>query len=413
MEEYSLSYSKEYLTRDIESIGGSYDTNYYSTDKSGRRWDIGIYFNTVVTSDKETNPEVSLDLYIRLDYDQIDLSWEDGDTVEYGSAWYPTPGGYIADFDFRDLNIEYDLLDVDTEKPMDITVVTDLLGVSEESLNAFILDLAKKTYEHYEDWIIEVAIDNVKNSYDDYYESFDSAFEALNSLNEVFTYKEEDILSDEEIKEITAKVAELEPQYKEASKKHRAKRKELKAASMNWQEIDKDPEYKKLDDILSTLWNQLSPLKRKLDKHNAIIRYQTNGDQIATEDDWDGIANCYWDVEVEVDVEVYEEADEYPSGWDYGTDSISWSTIPARRGILHYWTTTLDITEETVADFLGKKVEEVTVKDLMDFDEESFEEYLAEKDEVIKKAQKEAENAVWKGDYNESQVDWEDDSWDY
>jgi len=74
MKEYNLSYSKEYLTRDIESIGGSYDTNYYSTDKSGRRWDIGIYFNTVVTSDKETNPEVSLDLYIRLDYDQIDLS---------------------------------------------------------------------------------------------------------------------------------------------------------------------------------------------------------------------------------------------------------------------------------------------------------------------------------------------------
>jgi len=116
---------------------------------------------------------------------------------------------------------------------MNITVVTDLLGVSEESLNAFILDLAKKTYKHYEDWIIEVAIDNEKNSYDDYYESFDSAFEALNSLNEVFTYKEEDILSDEDIKEITAKVTELEPQYKEASKKHRAKRKELKAAGMN------------------------------------------------------------------------------------------------------------------------------------------------------------------------------------
>lgn len=74
MKEYSLSYIEDYSTDDIELIGGKYDTNYYSTDKSGHRWDIGIYFNTVVTSDKETNPEVILDLYVRLDYDQIDLS---------------------------------------------------------------------------------------------------------------------------------------------------------------------------------------------------------------------------------------------------------------------------------------------------------------------------------------------------
>lgn len=411
MEEYSLSYIEDCSTDDIESIGGKYDTNYYSTDKSGRRWDIGIYFNTVITSDKENKPEVILDLYVRLNYDQIDLSWEDGDTVEYGSAWYSTPSGYAADFDLRDLNIEYDFLDINTEKPMDIAAVANLLGVSEESLNAFILDLAKNKYEHYEDWIIEAAIDNVKDSYDDYYESFDNAFEALDSLNEVFNYKEEEILSDEEIKELTAKISELEPQYKEASEKRRAKRKELKAVGMNWQEIDKDPEYKKLDDITIAIWRQLSPLEKKLDRHNAIIRYRTAGDQIATEDDWDEIVCRSWDVDVEVEVATYEEEDEYPSGWDSRNDSIIWTTTPARRGTINHWGITVEATKEQIADFLGKKIEEVTVKDLMNFDEEGFEEYLAETEAVIEQAQKEAEEAVEKGDYEYDQVDWEDEGW--
>lgn len=74
MKEYSLSYIKDCSTDDRELSGGRYDTNYYSTDKSGRRWDIGIYFNTVIISDKETKPEVMLDLYVRLNFDQIDLS---------------------------------------------------------------------------------------------------------------------------------------------------------------------------------------------------------------------------------------------------------------------------------------------------------------------------------------------------
>lgn len=411
MEEYGLSYIEDCSTDDIESIGGKYDTNYYSTDKSGRRWDIGIYFNTIITSDKETNPEVILDLYVRLNYDQIDLSWEDGDAVEYGSAWYSTPSGYTADFDLRDLNIEYDFLDINTEKPMDIAAVADLLGVSEESLNAFILELAKKKYEHYEDWIIEAAIDNVKDSYDDYYESFDSAFKALDSLNEAFNYKEEEILSDEEVKKITAKIVELEPQYEEATKKRRAKEKELKAAGMSWQEISEDPEYKKLDEIQTAIWRQLYPLEEKLRRHNDIIKYRTAGDQIATEEDWDKVIGYTWDIKVEVDVEVYKEADEYPSGWDYGTDSISWSTTPARYGTLHYWTTSVEITEELVADFLGKKIEEVTVKDIMDLNEKAFEEYLAENDEVINQAYNEAKKAVKKGDYDYDDIDWEDDSW--
>lgn len=83
MEEYKLNYLKDYSTDDMEAASDAHDTNYYSTDKSGHRWDIGIYFGTVITSDRETNPEVLLDLYIRLNYDQIEVSWEDGATEEF------------------------------------------------------------------------------------------------------------------------------------------------------------------------------------------------------------------------------------------------------------------------------------------------------------------------------------------
>lgn len=426
MKEYKLSYLKDYSTDDMEAAGDAHDTNYYSTDKSGHRWDIGIYFGTILTSDKETNPEVLLDLYIRLNYDQISLSWEDGITVEYGSTWSKMPSGYVADDypKFKDLNVEYDFLDADTEEPMDIVAAADLLGVSKESLNAFILDLAKKKFDQWEDEILDAATeyweDYWKSGYDpdDYYESLDDAFKALNSLNEVFDYKEEEILSDREIKELNAKIAELRSQYEEAKEKSNIKYEELKAAGLSSSDIYKDPEYRKLSDAREALWKQIFELSQKLSKHNDIIKYQTTGDQIATEDDWDTVVGTWDDIEVEVDIEINEEENEYPSGWDPRTDSVRWTSTPARHGIIHYWTISVDVTKEMVADFLEKKVEEVTVKDIMnlDSDYEDFAKYLAGRDDVIKQAQKEVEEVVKFGDYDDSQVDWddwEDDGWDY
>lgn len=240
---------------------------------------------------------------------------------------------------------------------------------------------------------------------------FNTAIAALNSLNEDFSYKDEELLSDEEVKEITAKIAELEPQYEEASKNTRAKYSELKAADKSWQEIDEDPEYKKLAEISSTLWRQLQPLKDKLARHNTITKYKTAGNQIATEDDWDDVIGHFWEVDVDVEVDVYEEKDEYPSGWDSRNDSITWTTTPARYGKIRRWRVEVEVTEEMVADFLGKNVDEVTVKDLMDLDERSFEEYLADMGDTFEQAQEEAEKAVEKGDYEYDDVDWEDDSW--
>ena len=421
MEEYKLNYLKDYSTDDMEAVRGVYDKTSYGTDKSGREWDIGVYFGTVLTSDKETNPEVLLDLYIRLNYDQIEVSWEDGATEEFWGAPVKMPSGYVADVypDFKDLNVEYDFLDVDTDEPMDIVAAADLLGVSKESLNAFILDLAKEKFDQWEDEILDAAIEYKKDDYDpDYYESLDDAFKALNSLNEVFDYKEEEILSDGEIKEINAKIAELRSQYEEAEEKSDIKYEELKAAGLSSSDIFKDPEYRKLSNAAKALWKQIFTLEKKLDKHNTIIKYQTTGDQIATEDDWDTVVGTWDDIEVEVDVEIDEEEGEYLSGWYYRTDSVRWTSTPARHGIIHYWTISVDVTKEMVADFLEKKVEEVTVKDIMnlDSDYEDFAKYLAERDDVIKQAQKEAEEAVEKGNYGDSQVDWddwEDDSWDY
>lgn len=418
MEEYKLSYLKDYSTDDMEVVRGAYDKTSYGTDKSGHGWDIGVYFGTVLTSDKETNPEVLLDLYVRLNYDQIEVSWEDGITVEYGSTWSKMPSGYVADVypDFKDLNVEYDFLDVDTDEPMDIVAAADLLGVSKESLNAFILDLAKEKFDQWEDEILDAAIEYKKNDYDpDYYESFNNAFEALSSLNEVFDYKEEEILSDEEVKELNAKLAELDSQYKEAIKKCSNKREELEAAGLSFSDIYEDPEYKKLAKVRAVLGDQFFALEKKLDKHNAIIKYQTAGDQIATEDDWDTVVCAWDDIEVEVDIEIDEEEGEYPSGWDYRTDSVRWTSTPARHGILHYWTVSVDVTKEMVADFFEKKVEEVTVKDIMNLDSDykDFAKYLAERDDIIKQARKEAKEVVENGDYDDSQVDWEDESWDY
>ena len=419
MEEYKLSYLKDYSTDDMQAYPSN--LNSYRTDKSGHGWDIGIYFGTILISDKETNPEVLLDLYIRLNYDQISLSWEDGITVEYGSTWSKMPSGYVADVypDFKDINIEYNFLDADTEEHMDIVAAADLLGVSKESLNAFILDLAKEKFDEWEDEILDAAIEYKEDDYDpDYYESFDNAFEALNSLNEVFDYNEEEILSDEEVKELNAKLAELRSQYEEAEEKSDIKYEELKAAGLSSSDIFKDPEYRKLSNATKALWKQIFTLEKKLDKHNTIIKYQTTGDQIATEDDWDTIVGTWDDIEVEVDIEINEEEDEYSLGWNYHNDSIEWTSTPARHGILHYWTVSVDVTKEMIADFFEKKVEEVTVKDIMNLDSDykDFAKYLAERDDVIKQARKEAEEAVENGDYDDSQVDWdewEDDSRDY
>lgn len=237
-----------------------------------------------------------------------------------------------------------------------------------------------------------------------------NVYEELDALNEVFTYTEDEILSDEELKEVTAKVAELEPEYEKAVKASRAKLKELRAAGGTMKSIWEDPEYKKLFDLGGELYRQLAPFKKKLDRHNEIIKYQTATDsQLATEEDWDRIIGYEWEVEVEdLEVEVYREESEYESGWDSMRDSIIYTTVPAQSGYITRWTVSVEVTKEQVADFLNKAVEEVTTRDIMDLDDKEFTDYLSTLDEVIAQAEKEASEAVDNGDYDYDSVSWDD-----
>lgn len=236
---------------------------------------------------------------------------------------------------------------------------------------------------------------------------FMNLYEELNTLNEVFTYKEEELLSEEELKEITAKVAELESKYEETNSAWRAKIKELEAAGVKF---IGNVEARELANKSYELWKQLSPLKKKLDRHNEILKYKSTADsQLATEEDWDRFISYEWDVEVEdLEVEVYVEEDDYPSGWSYSSDSIIWGSSPAQYGTINNWTVSVEVTKEQVAEFLNKKVEEVTTKDLMDLDEKEFTNYLSTLDEVIDKAIEEATEAADSGDYDYDRVSWND-----
>lgn len=58
---------------------------------------------------------------------------------------------------------------------------------------------------------------------------FIKLYEKLDTINEVFNYKEEDILSEEEVKELKAKIAELKPQEDKARVEYKAIRNKLNA----------------------------------------------------------------------------------------------------------------------------------------------------------------------------------------
>lgn len=242
---------------------------------------------------------------------------------------------------------------------------------------------------------------------------FIKLYEELDALNEVFNYKEEDILSDEEVKELNAKIAELKPQEDKARVDYQAIKNKLKAANVPFLRWEENPEYKKALAAYRNIRDQIWPLESKLKKHNEAVKYKSAEGQLATEEDWDRILDYEWDVEVDdLEVEVYREESEYESGWDSMRDSIIYTTVPAQSGYITRWTISVEVTKEQVAEFLNKEVSEITTKDIMDLDEEAFTEHLATYDEVIDRAIKEAEEAVESGDYDYDDVSWdEDDDW--
>lgn len=238
---------------------------------------------------------------------------------------------------------------------------------------------------------------------------FIKLYESLNTLNESINYDEKNILSDQELKELKDKLAIVEPELKRL-KEISAKKRDIvvsKFGRFNWDRSTPEfQEYQEAYDAWLKLYKEVSPLQSKLFKHEETLRYKNAGEGLATEEDWEEILYTWDDIEVEgLEVEVEEDEDEYPSGWNPRTDSIIWTRVPAKRGVISRWTTSVDVTKEHVAEYLKKKVEEITTRDLMELDESDFATYLSELDEVIAKAEKEAAE-----DYEYDNVDWYDDS---
>lgn len=241
---------------------------------------------------------------------------------------------------------------------------------------------------------------------------FIKLYEKLNTINEVFNYKEEDILSEEEVKELKAKIAELKPQEDKARVEHQAIRNKLKTDHVPFSKWKENPEYRKTLAVYRSVSDQIWPLKIKLKKHNEILKYKSAEDQLATEEDWDRILGYEWEVEVDdLEVKVYREERKYESGWNSMRDSIIYTTVPAQSGYITRWNVSVEVTKEQVAEFLNKEVSEITTRDIMDLDETAFTEHLATYDEVIDKAIKEAEEAAESGDYDYDDISWDEDDW--
>lgn len=133
---------------------------------------------------------------------------------------------------------------------------------------------------------------------------------------------------------------------------------------------------------------------------------------IATEENFEDWIQDYFPGEIEYEdlgVPVHEDGGEYPSGWNYKTDSEIWTEIPPRDGKINYYTLDLEFLsyEQCVKDileFLKKDINQVTVDDLNTIDEDDFFEFLYQKYED--KAKEQALEDFDNGKYDEDWVDW-------
>ena len=111
----------------------------------------------------------------------------------------------------------------------------------------------------------------------------------------------------------------------------------------------------------------------------------------------------------DLEAEVHEEGDEYPSGYNYSSDSVIFTEIPGRDGYINNYTLdlgSLDRNEcyEYVAKFLKKDLNSITKNDIENIDDKKFENFLY--NEFFDKAQEQAVKDFEKGIYDSEDVDW-------
>ena len=178
-----------------------------------------------------------------------------------------------------------------------------------------------------------------------------------------------------------------------------------------WGELDnlrKVPRDQRNDEYYAkykTTHDKLRENGRILDRHEVAQRYFAASDELATEDDWDEVLGRLpeeFDFE-DLEIEVETEEDDEPTGWNYRTDSIIYTTYPAQHGYINSWSITIEPTQELVSRFLNKPIEEITGKDLAGITEDDYYEFILNDDECLEKVK---DDALTNYDYDD--VSWDE-----
>ena len=111
----------------------------------------------------------------------------------------------------------------------------------------------------------------------------------------------------------------------------------------------------------------------------------------------------------DLEAPVHEDADDYPSGYDYAHDRIIYTDIPARDGYINYYTFDLGLLDrnecyEYVAKFLNKDLNSITKDDIENIDVDKLVDFLY--DELFDRAKQEAIKDFENGKYDSENVDW-------
>ncbi len=120
----------------------------------------------------------------------------------------------------------------------------------------------------------------------------------------------------------------------------------------------------------------------------------------------------------DLEAPVHEDADDYPSGYDYAHDRIIYTDVPARDGYINDYTFDLGLLDrnecyEYVAKFLNKDLNSITKEDIENIDVEKLEDFLYE--QLFDRAKQEAIKDFENGNYDSEDVKWiepEGPDWD-
>ena len=202
-------------------------------------------------------------------------------------------------------------------------------------------------------------------------------------LNEEFN--QEDILSEDEVQELTSKLDKLNDELTK-----------LRA-------VPQEERTEKFWEHRRAVQKELNDVKNKLNIHTKTKKYFETEEGLAEEKDWDELFDILpEEFEFEdLHVEVESEASDEPVGWNYNTDSIIYKEYPAQHGYVENWTYTIYPSKELIARMLNKKIEDITKRDLASFDEDDYYDFILNDEKCIEEVSKyiqdnwEYDDVIW------------------